>query len=177
MDVFTTPVLGTWLTFYAMTGASAATLTGLMFVVVTLVARDERLEGRHDGFSTFSTPTVVHFGAVLLISAVLLAPWPTFAGPLLLVGLGGLAGIIHMSRVMWRTKRLSSYAADADDWIWYVVVPLGAYVALLVGAFVMAVAPSAAMFVIGGAVVVLIFTGIRNSWDVVTYITVGSNRT
>ena len=49
-----------------------------------------------------------------------------------------------------------------------------AYLTLLGGAIALPASAGAAMFVLAAAVVLLIFIGIRNSWDVVTYITVGS---
>ena len=172
-------VLTPWLTFYATTGASAATLTGLMFVVVTLVSREMKPPiadaGVADaGVSTFSTPTVVHFGAVLLVSALLIAPWHSLWGPAALLGLAGLYGTAHMLRVTSRAKRLTKYNPDAEDWCWYVILPSVGYLTLLAGAIALPASAGVAMFVLAAAVVQLIFIGIRNSWDVVTYIAVGS---
>lgn len=44
-----------------------------MFVVITLLTGKERPEGTEDGIATFNTPTVMHFAAALLVSAVLIA--------------------------------------------------------------------------------------------------------
>src|SRR6266851_422466 len=66
--------LARWESFYVIVGSSAGALTGLQFVVMALIAEAESgssmLEVR-----AFGTPTVVHFCAALLISAVLSAPW------------------------------------------------------------------------------------------------------
>src|SRR5262245_24431512 len=71
--------LSQWQNFYMLIGTAAATLTGLMFVAITLVAGLERHGSTLDaGVSAFSTPTVVHFCAVLLIAGILNAPWQTF---------------------------------------------------------------------------------------------------
>ena len=60
--------LTTWQTFYVITGSAAATLTGLMFVVISLIVGSRaRVSPGSGGIATFSTPTVVHFGAVLLM--------------------------------------------------------------------------------------------------------------
>jgi len=66
-----------WVSFYVIAGTSAGTLIGLQFVALTLYAngpqRDTQpleLAGR-----AFSTPTVIHFGAVLLAAGILSAPW------------------------------------------------------------------------------------------------------
>src|SRR3989442_3592050 len=61
-----------WESFYVIIGSSAAALTGPQFVVVVLGA-EARSIGPEVG--AFGTPTVVHFCAVLLISAILSVPW------------------------------------------------------------------------------------------------------
>src|SRR5262245_15764410 len=67
--------LSQWQNFYMLIGTAAATLTGLMFVATTLVAGIETHGATmYEGVSAFSTPTVVHFGAVLLIAGILSAP-------------------------------------------------------------------------------------------------------
>jgi len=155
-----------------MTGSSAAALTGLMFIVITLVTGTQRRRSTSDGLSTFSTPTVVHFSAALLISAALCAPWRSLVHPGVVLGLTGICGVVYAVRLMRRTSRLSVYTPDVEDWAWYTILPLVAYCAVLGGAIVLPFAPVNALFAIGGGVGVLIFVGIRNSWDIVTYIAV-----
>src|SRR3989449_10732821 len=65
-----------WENFYVIIGSSAAALTGLQFVVVVLGAEARSL-GTEVG--AFGTPTVVHFCAVLLMSAILSVPWRAVA--------------------------------------------------------------------------------------------------
>jgi hypothetical protein len=159
-----------------MAGSSAAALTGLMFVVVTLVRGEEQSQARHDGIATFSTPTVMHFCAALLVSAILCAPWHSLVYVAVLVGLVGCYGIFYLARVARRTKRLTKYTADLDDWMWYTILPLLAYGTLFAGAIVLNVVPRDALFALAGGVLSLIFIGIRNSWDVVTFLAVGGNK-
>lgn len=163
-------LLAHWSNFYVMIGSSAAALTGLMFVVITLVTNMERTTRSQDGVQTFSTPTVLHFAAALLIAAVLSAPWHTLVGPAVLLGLMGLYGVVYVLRVSLRAKRLSEYVPDREDWIWYWILPFVAYLAILIGAIGLAFVPSAALFALAGATTLLIFIGIRNSWDVVTFL-------
>ena len=155
-----------------MTGSAAGALTGLMFVVITLVTRVER-PGTRDGTSTFSTPTVVHFCAALLVSAILSAPWHSLVGPAALLGLSGLCGVVYVLRLMYRTRRLTAYNPDLEDWAWYTILPFVAYGAILVGAIMLPAIPVQALFALAGGVMLLIFIGIRNAWDIVTYIAVG----
>lgn len=169
MSSFLTP----WSNFYVMTGSAAAGLTGLMFVVITLVQGRDRLRKNPDGIATFSTPTVMHFGAALFVSAVLSAPWHLLIHAAVLIGVAGLFGVVYIVRVMFRTARLTTYTPDSEDWTWYTILPFIGYGALFAGAIALPALPAKALFVIAGGVVLLIFIGIRNAWDVVTFIATG----
>ena len=164
--------LTAWASFYVMTGSSAAALTGLMFVVISLVTGKERAEGTHDGIATFSTPTVMHFAAALLVSAVLIAPWRSLVHAAVVAALIGLYGVVYILRVMYRTRRLTVYTADFEDWTWYTILPFVAYGAISAGAIALAAVPVQALFILAGGVVLLIFIGIRNAWDIVTYLAI-----
>jgi hypothetical protein len=167
-------LLTAWSNFYVMTGSAAAALTGLMFVVITLMAGRDRMEGAQDGIATFSTPTIMHLAASLLVSAVLIAPWHSLAHPGLVVALLGLAGLGYVLRVMHRTRRLTVYRADLEDWAWYGILPALAYAPIAAGGLVLVFTRIAvpALFVVAGGVVLLIFISIRNAWDVVTYLAI-----
>src|SRR5256886_3696562 len=78
-----------WESFYVIIGSSAAALTGLQFVVVVLGA-EARSIGPEVG--AFGTPTVVHFCAVLLMSAILSVPWRAVSNAGLPLGAPGGAG-------------------------------------------------------------------------------------
>jgi hypothetical protein len=167
-----TSFLAAWSNFYVMIGSSAAALTGLMFVVITLVTRAEQMSRTEDGVATFSTPTVMHFSEALLVAAILSVPWQSVLAPAVLVGLAGLYGITLIVRVILRTKGLTAYTPDVEDWIWYTVLPFSAYAATFCGAMGLFVRPAGALFVIAGGVVLLVFIGIRNAWDVVTFLVI-----
>lgn len=166
------PLLVAWSNFYIMVGSSAAALTGLMFVVITLVTDAERTRRSRDGISTFSTPTVMHFCAALFVSAVLSAPWHLLIHPAILLALGGAYSIVYVTRITLRTRRLSEYTPDLEDWAWYVVMPFVAYATIFAGALVLPVVPIDALFALGTGALLLIFIGIRNSWDVVTFLAI-----
>jgi hypothetical protein len=163
--------LGVWDNFYVITGSSAAALTGLMFVVITLVAGQERLRaGGRDGVETFSSPTVVHFCAALLISGILSAPWNSLLGPNVMLALTGAYGLIYAGRVTVRMGRVSVYSPEFDDWLWFAITPLLGYAALFVAALLLVAFTKQALFAIAASTMLLIFVGIRNAWDTVTYI-------
>jgi hypothetical protein len=164
-----------WANFYTITGSSAAALTGLMFVVITLVAGQERTQKTvRDGVETFSSPTVIHFCAALFISAVLAAPWREAIYPGLLLGVAGIYGGYCAFRVVLQMNRMwgALSIAEFDDWFWYAIVPLLAYVGLIVGAILLIGAGMQGPFVLAGCTILLIFVGIRNAWDTVTFIAI-----
>ena len=70
--------LAKWDSFYGILGSAAATLIGLQFVVMTLVAEKPSIHSAAAG-AAFATPTIVHFCAVLLLSA-LLGAWHRTGG-------------------------------------------------------------------------------------------------
>src|SRR3989442_7284966 len=86
-----------WENFYVIIGSSAAALTGLQFVVVVLGA-----EARSIGpeVRAFGTPTVVHFCAVLLMSAILSVPWRAVSHAGLSLAAVGVAGIMDFAAVV-----------------------------------------------------------------------------
>ena len=164
-------LLSTWANFYVIIGSSSAALTGLMFVVITLVPEARRRAGLfRRGVSVFCTPTIVHFGAVLLASAILAAPWRVLAPVGLAVGLNGLAGIAYGAVVVRRMRNLTDYAPVFEDWLWHASLPLVAYLTLLVAGVMLPGSPAGALFGIGSATLLLLFVGIHNAWDTVTYI-------
>src|SRR5207253_11420949 len=86
------PALAEWDNFYVIIGSSGAALTGLQFVVIALGA--ETAAGRRaETVGAFGTPTVVHFCAALLISALLSMPWHVVSSAALAIGTCGAAGI------------------------------------------------------------------------------------
>lgn len=165
-------VFRAWANFYVMTGSSSAALTGLVFVVVTLVAGRREQPATSEGTSIFTSPTVVYFCTAFLVSGIFAAPWPSpgFAGTA--IGLTGVFGVLLLLRVTYRAWRIATYRADLSDWIWFVALPMIAYIVLLVGGFALVHIPMPSSFAIGAATLLLIFIGIHNAWDVVTYLAI-----
>lgn len=161
--------LTTWQNFYVIIGTAAGTLTGLMFVVVTLIAGTQV---RRSGgtIAAFGTPTVVHFCLALLVAAILSAPWHVLWNVGLLLGLVGLGGVTYIFIVARRAVRQTTYQPVLEDWLWHTVFPLISYTVLVVAAIVLEGNPVSALFAIGAATILLLFIGIHNSWDTVTYI-------
>ena len=84
--------------------------------------------------------------------------------------------MVYSSSVISHARKQTGYAPDAEDWFWYTVLPLLAYAMLLAGAIMLAWRPPVALFVVAGAALVLMFNGIHNAWDTVTFIAVGGHK-
>ncbi len=167
------PFLASWQNFYIIMGSAAATLTGLMFVVITLIARVEsRLSTLNAGISAFNTPTIVHFCAVLLIAGILSAPWQAFGHLSLVLILSGLAGVIYLIIVIERMRHVPDYRTPLKDWLWYLVFPLIVYIVLIIAAAALPANPALVLYIVSAVMVVLLFLGIHNAWDLVTYLAV-----
>jgi hypothetical protein len=162
-------ILSQWESFYVIVGSSGGGLTGLMFVVVALVA-ESSLPRTPDSLNAFGTPNVIHFAAVLLLSAVLSAPWQRLRNPAHVVGLMAIAGVVYELIVLRRMLRQTGYKPVLEDWIWHMVLPLGGYATLFVGAAGLSHDQGWAMFAIGAVALLLLFIGIHNAWDTVAYV-------
>jgi lipid-A-disaccharide synthase-like uncharacterized protein len=163
--------LAAWESFYVIVGSSGAALTGLQFVVIALVAESRtRSTGRE--IEAFGTPTIVHFCAVLLLSAILSAPWRGLSSVSVVLGACGLLGLVYGSIVVRRARRQTGYSPVWEDWLWHAVLPLFAYALLLTSAILLRSYPHQVLFAIGTTALLLLFIGIHNAWDTVTYIAV-----
>jgi hypothetical protein len=162
-------VLVQWEGFYVIVGSSAGALTGLMFVVITLV-REAIMQRSLASINSFGTPNVIHFVAVLLIASILSAPWMRLKDPAHLIGLMAIAGVIYVLIVWRRMKRQTDYKLVLEDWVWHLILPLIAYVALFVSAAGISHDQMWALFVAGGVSLLLVCIGIHNAWDTVTYV-------
>ena len=166
------PLAG-WTNFYVIVGSSAGALTGLMFVVVTLIA-GRRVHGGGSDVTAYGTPNVFHFCAVLLVSAMLAAPWESLhvAGAFLIIA--GIVGVVYaaiiLRRMVRRARLVDSYTPVLEDWLWFGLFPFTAYIALAVAALIFLADPSFALFVVGGALLLLLIIGIHNAWDSITYL-------
>ncbi len=163
--------LGHWESFYVIVGSSGAALTGLQFVVVALVAESHTRRTTRE-IDAFATPTIVHFCAALLVAAVLSAPWHALSSAGLVLGACGAAGVGYTAIVIRRARRQTGYRPVLEDWVWHVVLPFVAYATLLSAALALARHATAALFAIGATSLLLLFIGIHNAWDTVTYIAV-----
>jgi len=157
-----------WESFYVIVGGAAGALIGLQFVVMTLLADKPQLASPEAG-AAFATPTIVHLSTVLLLCALLRAPWHGLAPVAVLWGFTGLAGLIYMAKTVHRMRMQTRYRPDREDLVFHVVLPVTANSLILLSALAAVWHERAALFAVAGATLLLLFIGIHNSWDAVSY--------
>ena len=160
--------LAAWDSFYVIVGSAAGALIGLQFVVLTLIATRPPMPAADAG-AAFATPTIVHFSAALLLSALLRVPWPTMtlaAAPWWLVGLSGVAYTLIVAR---RMRAQTTYRPEFEDWLFHLLLPVTAYALLVLSAVAAPSRTREALFGVGAAALLLLFIGIHNAWDAVVY--------
>ena len=162
-----------WRDFYVLLGTAAAGLIGLLFIVVTLTAGADRPRALR-GASLYMTPTVVQFTTVLLISAIATAPLNPATARFLLLILGlatSLYAAVNMIRMFTAKEFKPTHWTDP---IHYAAAPVVAYLALA-GAVVLGwTSPVHWPFAMGAMAVVILLCGIRNAWDLVTWLAPGA---
>jgi hypothetical protein len=160
--------LAKWDGFYGIVGPAAGALIGLQFVVLTLIAQRPPLRVAEAG-AAFVTPTIVHFATVLLLSALVRAPWETVGIAAAFWSFLGVAGVVYTVIVARRMRTQAAYRPEMEDWLFHVLLPVAAYVVLAMSPFSMGSYAHEALFGVGAAALLLLFTGIHNAWDGIAY--------
>ena len=157
-----------WENFYVIVGSAGAALTGLQFVVLALMTelRKKRTTALIDAFAT---PSIVHFCAVLLLSSILSAPWRALSSAAIAVGIAGAAGVAYTTLVMHRVTHQTGYKLVFEDWLFHTGLPFLAYAAVLAASLTLVSSTVDAEFGLASASLLLLFIGIHNAWDTVTY--------
>jgi len=163
-------MLQPWHDFYALIGTAGATLVGLMFVAAS-VGTGVFTPERQVGMRTFLSPTVVAFSAVLATS--LLGVMPVSDRHILAALVGGMGALgLGYSWQVWRRMVHGgiALAIDHEDRVWYIVAPPISYFALAAAGAAFELAPNAAGPLLAIAACLLLLAGIRNAWDMTTWV-------
>jgi hypothetical protein len=164
--------LEAWANFYVIVGSSAGGLTGLTFVVIALVADAHAV--RLTGLRAFITPTIVHFGSALALSALMNVPGQSVTSLGICMGAFGLGGLIYSAgtaRHVYRATTNTSYKPVAEDWIWNAMLPTVAYAVLFVAGLIISVHTPTALYLAAAVSMVLLIIGIHNAWDIAVWFT------
>jgi hypothetical protein len=156
-----------WDTFAEICGGAAATLTGLLFVAVSIrithIARSQELRNR-------AAQTLSLFGIVLIVSVLIALPrqaYRTLGAELVALSLIAGAGLYILDR---RAKGERSSQAIAP--VLEAVTPITVTSLLLLAAgIVLVLGVPAGLYVLAGPVFVALVGGVTSAWLLLTKIT------
>ena len=161
-----------WDNFFLLLGSASAALIGLLFIVTTL-ASSLRVgsETMARGAALYMTPTLFHYTTVLVMSALATVPGLTGGVMAAVLGPWSLAGVGYCAvmAVLVRSRRLPDSGTWTDA-LTYGVLPGLIYLGLIAGAWSAARGAANAPYAIAIGLTVLIILGIRNAWDLITFI-------
>ena len=152
-----------WDNFYTLIGGTAGTLIGLIFVVVS-VGADRVKAGDEDRTRIVVTPVLVHF-------ASLLADCSSHAGAAFELMRAPCPRPDRMRRVglcgqILRCSPQKRIKAEEREPLWVALLPIAAYVCLLVSAAAWALSAIFRRMIGAIASVILLAAALRNSWAI-----------
>jgi hypothetical protein len=153
-----------WANFYLLMSGAAATLLGLMFVVIALAA--ERRSGDAAKIHIYLTPTVIYFASVLFLAALLTFPDHTRLTASLCTCLGGFAGLVYSGSFFLIARGGKKNYYELQDWIVYAVVPFAAYGVQVFGGVLFFHAPQRGLTLVAAGMLSLLALAVRNSWAI-----------
>jgi uncharacterized membrane protein YdcZ (DUF606 family) len=160
-----------WDNFYLMLGPAAVGLIGLLFVVVTLTAGFDRSKAMR-GQALYLTPTALHFGMVMVISAIAMAPRLGPGATAAAIEVAVLAGLAGAVRAGIGIRGMTTGENDphwSDFWC-YGVLPILLYLGLFAAALALCWRAAWAAEAIAALLLILLSVNVRNAWDLVTAI-------
>ncbi|MBV9954744.1 MAG: hypothetical protein JOZ70_05810 [Pseudolabrys sp.] len=153
-----------WHEFYLMLGSSAAALVALLFVAIS-IGVGFYTHRNTAGTRTFTSPVIVHFSAVLFISAMALAPTHGVVTLFALIG----AGVVGAGVAIVTTSHIFDFMGDgmveAIDNYAYGLIPLAAYVGVIASGILLFNHWEWAPELLAASVLTQLLVNIRNAWD------------
>jgi len=156
-------LLERWANFYLLTAEAAATLIGLLFVVIALAA--QRGHGDTAKIHIYLTPTVIYFASVLCLAALLIFPNHTRLTATLCICLVGVVGLVYSGFFFIGRDVKKSYY-DPRHPITYAVFPFAAYGLLVLGGILLLHDPQRGLTLVAAGMLSLLGVAIRNSWAI-----------
>ena len=154
-----------WANFYVSTSAAAATLLGLLFVVITLAA-ERRLKYTTPHIRLYLTPAVIYFSSVLLMGVLLTVPNQTRLTAVICVCLEGIAGLGYCASLAIRRGVGGAFYEARSDLLPYVLFPFAAYALMVAGGLLLLRTPQIGLDLVAAGMLVLLGIAIRNSWAI-----------
>jgi hypothetical protein len=162
-------VLSAWHEFYALLGDASATMTGLLFIAASL-GSGVFSASRNASLRMFLSGSVVHFGGVLAVCLIALAPIKSSVLlSVMIVGCGGF-GLVYYA-IAWRDLVRDGLIAriDWEDRTWYAVVPIIGYLAETGAGVTLAIHLDVGCAVLAFALGILLNAAIHNAWDITVW--------
>lgn len=159
------PLLERWANFYLIMSTAAATLIGLLFVVITLAAarRVEELEDTAK-IHMFLTPPVVYFASVLGVGALLAFPNHTRLSATLCICLVAVVGLVYSGSILIGGEK-KSYI-ERRDMLHHAGFPFAANGLLALGGVLLLHDTQRGLTFVAVGMLSLLTIAIRNSWDI-----------
>jgi len=159
-----------WDNFYLIVGSGGGALIGVMFVVATLTAGLEENRASR-GAVIYITPIVFHFAIVLVVSAIAVTPGLPVEAVGVLIAICALLGLAYAVATLIRVFSVTiEEVPDWEDKIFYGIIPVLAYVLLACATAAIWIVPMRAALFIGAVILLLLLIGIRDAWDLATYL-------
>ncbi|MGO9992526.1 MAG: hypothetical protein ACLPTF_08415 [Steroidobacteraceae bacterium] len=153
-----------WANFYLLAAAAAATLIGLLFVVITLAA--ERRVGEASKIPIYLTPTGIYFASVVLLAALLSFPTHSRLTASFCICLVGVVGLVYSGAFFVRRGANTSYY-ELHDRIAYAAFPFAAYgLDVSGGVLFLLHDPQRGLTLVAVAMLLVLAVAIRNSWGI-----------
>ena len=152
-----------------MAGTASATLVGLLFVAASVGTGLFRSD-RQPAFRAFVSSSVVHFSCVLAAALIVMVPSQSWLLGGLLTGADGLFGLAYGLLVMVSMRRHGiTTQIGWDDRLLYGLIPVCGYMAMLAAAILLLIRDPGGLEALAASAAVLLFTGIRNAWDITAW--------
>jgi hypothetical protein len=161
--------LTAWREFYALLGSASATMTGLLFVAASVGSRIFS-DDRRAALRVFLSASVVHFGGILAVSLIALAPIRSVV--LLSVMIAGCGGFgLAYYGIAWRDLLRDGTIAriDWEDRIWYSVVPVIGYLGETGAGVTLAIHLELGCAILAFSLGVLLLAAMHNAWDMTVW--------
>lgn len=164
-------LLREWESFYLLIGTAGATLSGLLFVAVSLAPRLVTPQTvalqRH-----FTDPPLLAFALSLGLACLMLIPTlsaPLLAALLLLCGLLALGGALRTAAQLRRSGRAETFRPS--DLLWRVAASILSSLLLLgAGGAAWSGALPLTLGLLAVSSLLLLFSGLRNAWDLMLWL-------
>ena len=137
-------------------------------MVLTLIAERDTRASPQAG-RAFSTPTVLNFSVVLFLAAFIRVPWPSITLPSIIGAIAGAGGAAYVLKTVRTIRAQTAYRPVFEDWLFHIILPAASYLTLFILAFVSFWHVRLSLFIGAAATLTLLFTGIHNAWDAVTW--------